>query len=464
MPCCTSVKLQRGPFHQVLTAFVCQCYSSFRSPALIALQSALIAIYGSKPLAAMGSKFVFQVVWFFVAAYSACRFANALTSIRRAGRFPPGPARLRVLGLRREAVTSPVPPGPLFASAGLLRDGCKLPVDGGGAALTLDFDGTLHLGNSLGYANGYFFATIGGESVFEPVRWVAEVSRDNGSTWDPVGASIWRFTTSGSPLLFPDLAYPMLSRTAVATEVRVDSRPQLPWILTTATEQLIFALLYFMMAAVGRLGRADLIVPLAASSLSLNALFIFAGISMAERSMWREAVRLSMYAIGDIFLALSTAREKHFIPALAAGNIFIMTSASIVEVVLYGRDLKPILHQQLLSLASFSGLFSLVTLFIRHSTLARAHRLVKLDRDRYEALWSKSLDMNGAVKAVSEQARALISNTEGKMARHLLPTLSKKCTATPVRLRSSGSIAYLLGIRKKDCEYLESLDQLFVQV
>ncbi len=73
--------------------------------------------------------------------------------------------------------------------------------------------------------------------------------------------------------------------------------------------------------------------------------------------------------------------------------------------------------------------------------------------------------MNGAVRAVSEKARALMGSTEHKMARHLLPTLSKKCTSAPVRLRSSGSLAYLLGIKKKDYEgLLESLDQQFVQV
>lgn len=412
----------------------------------------------------MGSKFVFQAVWIVVAGYCTCRCIKSLAAIQRAGRFPPGSARLRVLGLRDDTAPIPSSTGPFFKAAGLLEDGCKLPVPEGRATLTLDHEGVFPLGRSQGYSNGYYFVMNSSNYAVDPVKWIVEVSDFNGSGWEQVGASVWRLTTTGSPLLFPMLAYPLAisSNNGESREVRVDCRPQLSWMLTTASEQLIFAIFYMIAAVAGLVGRADLIAPITVMTLSMNSLFIFSGISITEPSMWREAVRLASYAIGDAYLAFSAAREMNFIMAFTAGHVFIMASASIVEVVLYGRELNGVLLQQMLSLASFAGIFSLVAFSFRYSTLFRAHRLVLPDRRRYDALWNEALsDSNErkAMQAVCEQSAALLQGGRGMTApRHRWPVASL-CSAL-----SSRFIREVTRIPGAWGESVTSLDQLFVQV
>ena len=296
----------------------------------------------------MGSKIVFQVFWAVVAAYSFYRFSICFEAIRNAGRFPPGPARLRILGLNGGAELASMSPS-LFAAAGLLRDGCKLPGPRGvatEAALSINSKGAVPLGNSSGDANGYYFMLNVSDLAISPVSWVVEVSSDDGSTWDVVFTSVWRLANDGSLLLFPGLAFSMPFQTAFGTEMQMDCRAPLSWVLATATDHLIFALFFLFAAAAGWLGRVDLIAPMWATALIVDALFIVSGISIAEPWMWRESVRLAFLVIGNMILALSAMREKHFISIFAFVSIFVFASALGTEVGLCGREPEVVLLEQ----------------------------------------------------------------------------------------------------------------------
>jgi hypothetical protein len=61
-------------------------------------------------------------------------------------------------------------------------------------------------------ANGFYFVTSAGPPGADPVRWYAEASADNGSSWARVAASAMFFGRDGTPAFVPAPAAPPTER------------------------------------------------------------------------------------------------------------------------------------------------------------------------------------------------------------------------------------------------------------
>ena len=265
---------------------------------------------------------MYQIIFAAVSAFSTYRFASALGALERGGYFPSGAVRLRILGLRGGGP----PTTATLAVAGLLRDGCRLPALSGKAGTAIHWsNGTAILGDSP--ANGYFFLTNGSDAAIDPVQWVVESSADNGSTWVPVGASVWRLASEGAYDLFPQLSYDPLRTNPQAVsiptvakqdpvnpwelpevmgvKVLVDARPPLSWLLSSTFKKLAYALAFLSFALFGRFGLALHAKALWVSLLAADLLLILAGstiIAIEEQWLWREAVKGWLYIGGVIAL------------------------------------------------------------------------------------------------------------------------------------------------------------------
>jgi hypothetical protein len=417
-------------------------------------------------MGAMTSKRVFQAVFAAISTYSAYRFAAAVGALAGGGSFPPGAAvRLRVLGLRGGGP----PAAALLATAGLLRDGCRV-LDGAGEAPApvLGFEGAAALGEAPAGANGYFFVTAGGgDGSADPVRWVVESTPNNGSTWLPVGASVWRLASDGTADLFPELAYdtprpppPPVQALPVGggAEVLVDVRPPNSWVLSSATEKLAFALGLGSLVLAGLLGRAGnaraLWVGLLLTDLVLNLASVCVVVT-GEPWLWREAAKCGLYVVGLAGLAAGALwLERHFIAVFLAYSAAIITGESFSEIALYGREWRRALLGQMASLSVVAGAFAFSAFFFRRRARVRARLMVLADRRRYDALWETvraGPAAESAVLAIRTEVLLLCSGgpTDATPRQRIPLAGGWRSASSSMALRGGAAVG--------------SLDQLFVQ-
>ena len=432
----------------------------------------------SKTLATMASKKVFQVLFAFISAYSAYSFAVCLDSIRANGYFPPGVTRLRLFGGSggHTAATSSL------SAVGLLLNGCKISeyeimssVKG-----VPDSNSAIVIGN-MRPANGYFFVLVGGSSSVFPSQWVIESSQDNGSSWIPVGASVWRFAADGTLDLFPNLDYPQIrdssediasnaeptaSRTIILdpifqanTKVLVDLRPCVSWILSNMVQKFIYALGFLAFVVAGLLRKARHMESLWIGLLSSDILITLSAIAVvgvAEPWMWREAAGWWVYAAAVCSLLLgSIFYEKQFIAIVLAYSFLSILATSLSEVALYSQSFVTVLFEQLTNLSFIAGVLSSVAFIFRKRALARARRLVLCDCLRYDKIWNfirKNPTTERSILKIRDEVRILLSTKEyGKVPRQF-------SVATP---QTNAGQYTLKSIFRN--EAIRSLDQLFVQ-
>jgi hypothetical protein len=430
----------------------------------------------------MASKRAFQFIFAAVSAFSAYRFTSALGALERRGFFPAGVVRLRILGLRGGGPPSTA----TLAVAGLLHDGCRLPSKVGTDLLWSN--GTAVLGDWP--ANGYFFVTASGNAAADPVQWVVESSADNGSTWLPVGASVWRLASEGAYDLFPQLAYDSYNASrwnpyAVATatsaeaeldlvdpwaqsevlgvEVRVDARPPLSWLLSSAFKKLAYALAFLSFTLFGIIGLVHRAKTMWVVLLAADLLLILAGsciIAIEEQWLWREATKGWLYVGGvAALIGGSLWAENQFIAMFLVYSIVIILSESFTEIALYGRLWPQVLRGQATNLSVVAGAFSIFSLCFRHRALARARRLVIADCRSYDAIW-KSFRANPATEnallAIRAQVLLLLKNNL-----KITETIPHQRAPAAVKWQEirliPGSIVLMRGAP------VVSLDQLFVQ-
>ena len=106
----------------------------------------------------------------------------------------------------------------------------------------------------------------------------------------------------------------------------------------------------------------------------------------------------------------------------------------------------------------------------RRRTLTLARRLVLVDSNRYDALWTQALAAAGAreaLHALSEHVRVLQGSTElCVMPRHRIPALARRLVSpsTGAAWRPEDCLWMHCRLQSTQGKYVESLDQLFVQV
>eukprot|EP00291_Cryptomonas_curvata_P000851 CAMPEP_0172185550 /NCGR_PEP_ID=MMETSP1050-20130122/20237_1 /TAXON_ID=233186 /ORGANISM="Cryptomonas curvata, Strain CCAP979/52" /LENGTH=748 /DNA_ID=CAMNT_0012859559 /DNA_START=169 /DNA_END=2415 /DNA_ORIENTATION=- len=392
-------------------------------------------LFTSSPLAAMASKWVFQAIFIAISIINACFLASLLHVVAHNGNFPVGLIRLRVLEIK--GGITPAVTAFKFSAAGLLQNGCKLfhSADiSAGLPVILpvqphNFDSGISSGNSnftiLGAdpANGYFFVTNGTDMELYPVRWVAESSQDNGRTWLPVGASVWRLDSEGRPDLHPELAYIIPgSKSEFFSEVQVDARPSLSWLLASVVDKVIYMLGFFSFALGGLVGHADWMRPMCIVVLSsdiMNTASRIAAIFISEPWMWREGVKriaylplMSMFVIGCAFF------ERHFISVLVVYSLSALLSICSAETLLYRREFFRVLSEQITSMTFVGMVFGVGAICFRHRVLSLAHRLIIVDYRRYNAVWDAfraDSASESALLAVHEEAFLTLAESNEKM-------------------------------------------------
>ena len=270
------------------------------------------------------------------------------------------------------------------------------------------------------------------DSAQAPVRWVVEASADNGSTWLSVGASVWRLNSDGSSSLYPQLPYsvPLPAPAATArslllieagiagTEVRVDGRPPLSWVLIGCTDNVYYSLGFFSFSAAGLLGHAHWIRLLWLALLGVDALFnlaAIAAIAFAEPWMWRETAEMGLYVLSLAVLAGGSAfYEQSFIAFLLLYCLLDMGSYAIPGVLLYKRSWAAVLLEQLMTLTAVGLIFCIAAFVFRRRAITRAHSLVLADRRRYDTAWGALRSdpaAEVALMSVRDEAARFLSRT-----------------------------------------------------
>ena len=427
------------------------------------------------------SKRVFQVVFFAFAAYGAYLASNDFNIMNDAGYFPPGIVRLHVLELRGGGATA----NTMLSLAGLLENGCQTK-NPSVSEKPVNVNGTFSLGATP--ANGYFFVSGSNFLAQDPIRWVVEVSSDNGSTWTPVGASVWRIDPDGVLDLHPDLPYatPLLAPGAIrtqlqadvgtGTEVRADERPPLSWGLTQVALNVYYPLGFLTFALLGLFGQARLIRAAWLTLLVVDGIFNTAGvaeIAFSEPSMWREAVETCLYLIcWSVLINGSIFYERKFILVLFVYSLVTMVMVSSSELSLYKRHWNDVLLQQLTSLTFVALIFCTAAFIFRKRASARAQNVIVADRHRYDAAWDviKADPAAGLVlSSMSDETRRMMQGAD-QVARQVI-RLEPREELASLRTANSWMRAatcllpgYLRPLHhRKWGKPVQSLDQLYVQ-
>ena len=453
----------------------------------------------SKPIAAMVSRRMFRFAFAFLFVYCAYRFSTAVSAIQGDGYFVSGIKRLQILKLRG---SGPASHNNVTAS-GLLQDGCTT---GRSYYITQHTD-IIHLGNSS--ANGYYFASDGNSESKDPVCWIVESSMDNGSSWTPVGASVWRLASDGSMEVFPSLPFNSHRPTA-ATEaahignasasdralhtasslpqavpqenidgvnIIVDSRPPLSWIISNVLEKLVFAVAFLAFVVAGSIGITQHVqlvwITLLLSDLSLIASGIVI-ISVSEPWMWREAYKDAFYVVGLGILAIaSIIEEKRIVMHMLCYSTYTIISDSAAEIILYQREWLQVLLEQIPALPFASIVLGAGVIAFRQSALVRARHLVVEDSQRYEKSWAQIVSIpseSASIELVQEEIKLITSGLDPhsvlRQRQHELPG-GRRLSKTINALSQASLCKFLrilpLTIASASDQPIKSLDQLYMQ-
>ena len=209
----------------------------------------------------------------------------------QAGYFSAGLVKLEVLELRDARLPSNMS---RIAAFGLLRDGCPLNMSLTGQSVQGSL-AILALGKPA-LANGYFIRTANDSADYDPVRWSVSASTNNGSSWQDVGASIWRLTTDGDTLLYPQLAFetPQEREQAVLFDLR---RPW-QWCLVSIVRGAVLlagTLASLCYALAGREESAKNCWIVMFTVLGLCFILAAVGYSWLGSTVWRQAVETWVY-------------------------------------------------------------------------------------------------------------------------------------------------------------------------
>ena len=367
----------------------------------------------------MCSKRYFQIFFIAAAAFIVFLSDSSFSSIERNGNYPSGTVRLRILELRDGGL----PSGAQILEAGVLLDGCRRlnPARSTANTMSLGIDGNITLGATP--ANGYFLVISCGDQAADPVRWVVEVTSDNGSSWLSVGASVWRPSDDGSQILFPWLRFNTLTSMSNCSQVSpqtgasilADARPSISWMLGSLGDKLGYAFFFFSFFLAGVLGHAGWMKGLWIGVLSSDLCFTIADIitiTLVEQWFWRDAVIALLNAAGLIPLIIGSAfYEKYLISMLLAFGVYMIIVNVLPASIIFQDDWLQVLQGQLLSLNTITVVFCVGALVSRHRALLRARSLILIDLKRYEAVWNEVCAAPGAETSlyrVNEEVKMLL--------------------------------------------------------
>jgi hypothetical protein len=445
----------------------------------------------SKPLAAMASKRIFKALFIFVSVYSTWRFITAVLATVRMKFYSADLVHLTVFKAQiRDNFSSIYDPdsrdrNKTGVSFGMLGDGCPLrhPV-----LVDLDNSTSLPFDSPSAAWNGYYYSLPAtgthNSSAFIPIAWLLEGSVDNGSTWNTVGSSVWRFDSSGTPNFYPNLKYHKANSAAdisyfgmlEGARIDIDMRLPLSWIVGSLTERLLFAVGFMCISLVTFLGRATWVKGLWISLVSLDAVLLTICSSIiftSEPWMWREAVEALLYVGCQIFLAIGSALdESRFMLTLTVYSLVNLVSIAAAEVMLYEHPWLQAVQGVLPSLPFAGLIFGLSVFWSRRRTLKSAHRVIVADKQRYDDIWDLyQLDESAqaAIFSVRSIVACMLQERQLQPVTRQLNKKDERLEHSTVPLQEQGrafsqQMEEGMFLRTLDLgNPVDSLDQLFVQ-
>jgi hypothetical protein len=384
------------------------------------------------------------------------------------GAFRSNAIRFRVLGTRslgQHPLNQTVP------SFGLLRDGCELPggrltLNEAQRAVLLEFPEAVS-------ANGYYFATSdAGSEAADVISWSVEASAGNGSTWDAVGASVWRQYGDGTLGVYSHLPYP--TPVARGYRVRVDYRIPWQWVLDTVVAHAVYAVGWSLSGVSCSFGREHLAKPMAlVMSVPTTLLFLAEAIGYhAEGQMFTAmSVWIEYGPAQVVWIAGLAFFEAQLIWVLLLFSLSVLATLILRDTVLYGRPIMVPLSSFLTESSGFlTLLFVMAAMYFRRRAIRRAISLVVLDRAKYDTIWAALMNDPDTLRALLDVRRAT-ADLQGRCA---LPArqLNRRllCCGRPppglggpaFRLAQSAARVDAMGALELSSP-VYSLDQLFVQ-
>uniref|UniRef100_A0A7S0QYR2 Uncharacterized protein n=1 Tax=Cryptomonas curvata TaxID=233186 RepID=A0A7S0QYR2_9CRYP len=368
----------------------------------------------------MASKPVFQIVFIAVSVFTAYSCGVAIGALIQEGSFASNQVRLDILNMLDRNAHSQH--NDWISEFGLLLDGCIVA----NTSIKTNKTWTVYQNAefkefSFSRINGYYFKiTDNASNPADPFTWRVEASADNGSSWVIAGASVWRLDSSGTPEFFPQLWNDPRSGNRNTDShdsiiFRGDMRPPISWILNTIGEYAVYATGFAAFSSAALTGRVGYVKGIWVSMLVIDALLYSASCAVilrTEKWLWREAIEIWMDIVAQLLLAFCTlVDEARCILVLLIYCGVNTVSNTVVEVILYERDVLDVLYGRLYTMSGIGFLFGVGVMLFRQRVLVRAQALVLADKRKYDMIWNQIMansDTRAAILNLHNVATSLV--------------------------------------------------------
>ena len=209
-------------------------------------------------------------------------------------------------------------------------------------------------------------------------------------------------------------------------EVRADLRPSWLCAVSWCAIYLELALGYLLSVAAARTHQERLVRIFGIAGFAIHAA-VRAAQALACRAAGdaREAAAFALDVPRDLALVVGLWLFEARLPetALAYAAVFAATAAAVARGI-YDAPWPSLALTILPSPAAAAAAFAITVKLLRRRALRRAARLVRADRERYDALWAAvagSPDSESALRDIQAQAQALAARTRPSDARQYAP-------------------------------------------
>ena len=375
----------------------------------------------------------------------------------------------------------------LVSDFGLIQDGCKMNIS---HASSRNFVGSaviLNLSEQV-RANGYFFQTTNSSADNDPVKWTVQASTDNGSSWQIVGASVWRYITDGDVLFYPQLAFDTPFERGM--NIIFDRRLPWQWCMVSIVRGIVLFLGNVMTLCYAVSGREESSKTSCIVMFSMLGLcFIVSALGCNWKGLWREATEKWIYVPECFVIPIGLAfYESKIIAVLFVFGVLGAICSLLADCIVYGQDGKCffINSSQNIYIFFFTvGFVCLVSLFNR-SILKKARTLVLEDKVVYDTLWTKIIQdpqaqsdlqvLQNLIQSVQYKEIGFgfgLSTDPRQYNAHFFTgrdniLLQMKSSSFFLRLRRAASVVGMSRSMEMHCSQeissrIDSLDQLFAQ-
>ena len=429
---------------------------------------------GSKPLAASGSKRIFQFmmlgmsfVYLFNTITNSIQAKMALTLVFDIPRK--SLVRFTTLGLRKHNTSLNMTSVSEF---GLIKQGaCKIALKNNNVSYSSGTF-TLELDENISMA-GYYFKTSAYPDDFDPVNWIVEVLDSNGS-WLTIGASYWTFEFYRGVLF--DWKIPYQTTTERNSEVKVYyAKESLRIADCIISANYVFCYIRIFYCGITR--SLDGIRTISIISLSAHVIIlaIFVSLSVAANDYFQACVT-SMYCLQPaVFVVGIVLFERHVLMVIYCYLSSVVLSSIGVNWLrgtpLYTPAESPSGIFRTGVLPGLLGL-ALVIHTLRQRVLWRARYLITQDQRQYDIIWDRLMsDADSATDVcdLKQLADGIAAGCKGLIPQHLtirnIPeNHSNSLSGFQVILESYGQQnTTSCGDDVQDRLPVTSLDQIFCQ-